>query len=172
MRVYFHYEWFIFPSFLLESLYIHFFSLARFFCRTTVLLSSTHTHTHPPSLPPRDTVVVFDCPDKHTLCLDCFMEYCEVQLQDRQFEEHRSAGYTLRCPAKCEGSEIKESHHFRIMGPEKVCSIYMHKRRYIAWAMPCGDESYMYFCNKFQRFWSRQASSNGNSEWRTNRKKL
>jgi parkin len=68
----------------------------------------------------RDTVVVFDCPDKHTLCLDCFMEYCEVQLQDRQFEEHRSAGYTLRCPAKCEGSEIKESHHFRIMGPEKV----------------------------------------------------
>ncbi|CAI8016690.1 E3 ubiquitin-protein ligase parkin, partial [Geodia barretti] len=67
----------------------------------------------------RDTVVVFDCPDKHTLCLDCFMEYCEVQLQDRQFEEHRSAGYTLRCPAKCEGSEIKESHHFRIMGPEK-----------------------------------------------------
>ena len=98
------------------------FSLARFFCRTTVLLSSTHTHTPslPPSLPPRDTVVVFDCPDKHTLCLDCFMEYCEVQLQDRQFEEHRSAGYTLRCPAKCEGSEIKESHHFRIMGPEKV----------------------------------------------------
>jgi parkin len=68
----------------------------------------------------KDTVVVFDCPDKHTLCLDCFMEYCDVQLTDRQFEEHRDAGYTLRCPAKCEGSEIKESHHFRIMGPDKV----------------------------------------------------
>lgn len=68
----------------------------------------------------RDTVVVFDCPDKHTLCLDCFVEYCDVQLQDRQFEEHRSVGYTLKCPAKCEGSEIKESHHFRIMGADKV----------------------------------------------------
>ena len=79
---------------------------------------------NPPFFPHRrDTVVVFDCPDKHTLCLDCFVEYCEVQLTDRQFEEHPDAGYTLRCPAKCEGSEIKESHHFRIMGPEKVYTV-------------------------------------------------
>ena len=68
----------------------------------------------------RDTVIVFDCPDKHTLCLDCFLQYCEVELQNRQFEEHREVGYTVRCPAKCEGSHIKESHHFRIMGQEKV----------------------------------------------------
>ena len=75
-------------------------------------------------------MVVFDCPDKHTLCLDCFMQYCEVELQNRQFEEHREVGYTVRCPAKCEGSHIKESHHFRIMGQDKVCN-YMYTYIYI-----------------------------------------
>ena len=58
------------------------------------------------------------------------MQYCEVELQNRQFEEHREVGYTVRCPAKCEGSHIKESHHFRIMGQDKVCN-YMYTYIYI-----------------------------------------
>ena len=89
---------------------------------------------------------MFDCPDKHTLCLDCFMQYCEVQLTDRQFEEHPSVGYTLRCPAKCEGSEIKESHHFRIMGPDKVhstCHTNKHTHTHTH-THTCGILNYIY----------------------------
>ena len=57
------------------------------------------------------------------LCIDCFLQYCEVELTSRKFEENREAGYTVRCPAKCDGSQIKESHHFRIMGKENVMKI-------------------------------------------------
>jgi len=65
-----------------------------------------------------DLVVVFSCPDKHCMCVDCFKEYIKVQLTSRQFEEHRNIGYTVKCPAKCDGSEVKESHHFRMLGKE------------------------------------------------------
>ena len=54
------------------------------------------------------------------MCVDCFEEYCRVQLTNRQFIEKRDVGYTLRCPAGCEGSEVIESHHFRMLGRELV----------------------------------------------------
>lgn len=62
----------------------------------------------------QEMMVVFNCPDKHCMCVDCFMQYCEVQLTNRQFEEHQQIGYTIRCPAQCDGSQITESHHFRL----------------------------------------------------------
>ena len=40
---------------------------------------------------------------------------------NRQFIQDRSGkGYTIRCPANCEGSEVTEIHHFRLMGKDQV----------------------------------------------------
>ena len=107
---------------------IHVTKLPPFFLPSSIppFLSPTTPLPPLPSLPlflpfsHSDIVFVFNCPDRHVLCLDCFYQYCDVELQNRQFEEDREAGYTLRCPAKCDGSQIKESHHFRILGKEKV----------------------------------------------------
>lgn len=62
-------------------------------------------------------VVVFSCEDGHSLCVQCFVQYCCHQLINRQFIQDPSGkGYTIRCPANCEGSEVTEIHHFRLMG--------------------------------------------------------
>ncbi len=52
-----------------------------------------------------------------------FIYFCppQVELTSRRFIEKRGVGYTLRCPAGCEGSEVTESHHFRLLGKELVC---------------------------------------------------
>ncbi|XP_038048080.1 E3 ubiquitin-protein ligase parkin-like isoform X2 [Patiria miniata] len=67
----------------------------------------------------RDRVLVFPCPARHTICLDCFAEYCQVQLNERRFTADGELGYTLPCPVRCPGSLIKETHHFRILGDEQ-----------------------------------------------------
>lgn len=64
----------------------------------------------------RDVVVVFDCDVGHSMCIRCYVDYIEDALNNRRFKEHRQLGYTIQCPAGCDGSEIKEIHHFRIMG--------------------------------------------------------
>ena len=46
----------------------------------------------------RETILVFPCQDKHAICLDCFEMYCTTKLNDRQFVQHESYGYTLPCP--------------------------------------------------------------------------
>lgn len=66
-----------------------------------------------------DVVVVFTCPERHVICLDCFRGYAQTRLDERQFVYDRELGYTLPCPARCEDSLIKELHHFRIMGSEQ-----------------------------------------------------
>ncbi|ESO87318.1 hypothetical protein LOTGIDRAFT_107352, partial [Lottia gigantea] len=63
-------------------------------------------------------VLVYPCPDGHVTCLDCFTRYCEVMLNERRFIHNDDYGYTLPCPAKCEGSLIQENHHFCLMGEE------------------------------------------------------
>ena len=85
----------------------------------------------------RDMVVVFDCEVGHSICVGCFVEYMERTLNDRGFVEDRQHGYTIKCPgitrnvawlieinlctvAGCSGSEVKEIHHFRMMGTKNV----------------------------------------------------
>lgn len=65
-----------------------------------------------------DIVCVFTCVDSHLLCLECFILYCTTRLNERQFVQDVVLGYTLPCPASCENSLIKETHHFKLVGDE------------------------------------------------------
>uniref|UniRef100_A0A3Q3QSW6 RING/Ubox-like zinc-binding domain-containing protein n=1 Tax=Monopterus albus TaxID=43700 RepID=A0A3Q3QSW6_MONAL len=44
-----------------------------------------------------DVVLVFQCPKRHVICLDCFRRYCETRLNERQFVHHPEIGYSLPC---------------------------------------------------------------------------
>ena len=46
----------------------------------------------------RDPVLVFPCPDRHAMCLDCFEIYRTTKLNERQFVHNSELGYTLPCP--------------------------------------------------------------------------
>ena len=61
-------------------------------------------------------VVVFDCDVGHSMCISCFVTYIKDALNHRNFKKHPDYGYTIQCPDNCDGSEVKEIHHFRIMG--------------------------------------------------------
>ena len=74
----------------------------------------------------RDLVVVFSCSEGHCMCVDCFKQYCETKLTSRQFIE-KSIGYTLLCPNECEGSEVTEMHHFRMLGRDLVRNTLLGK---------------------------------------------
>ncbi|XP_056465998.1 E3 ubiquitin-protein ligase parkin isoform X3 [Gadus chalcogrammus] len=65
-------------------------------------------------------VLVFQCADRHVICLECFRGYCLTRLNDRQFIHHPLIGYSLPCAAGCPDSLIKELHHFRVLGNEQV----------------------------------------------------
>ena len=73
-------------------------------------------------------MVVFDCEQGHCMCVDCFKEYCETKLKSRQFIQKPSIGYTLLCPNHCEGSEVREMHHFRMLGKELVSILASRKQ--------------------------------------------
>ncbi|EDV24957.1 uncharacterized protein TRIADDRAFT_26044, partial [Trichoplax adhaerens] len=64
----------------------------------------------------RSEMLVFSCESGHTLCLNCFRELCLTKMNDRQFDFVEGIGYTIPCPVGCEGSHIKDCHHFRILG--------------------------------------------------------
>nr|XP_006638866.2 PREDICTED: E3 ubiquitin-protein ligase parkin isoform X2 [Lepisosteus oculatus] len=64
-------------------------------------------------------VLVYQCPDRHVICLDCFHLYCVTRLNDRQFVLDGQIGYSLPCVAGCPDSLIKELHHFRALGEEQ-----------------------------------------------------
>ncbi|XP_013882826.1 E3 ubiquitin-protein ligase parkin [Austrofundulus limnaeus] len=66
-----------------------------------------------------DVVLVFQCPQRHVICLSCFQRYCQTRLNERQFVQHPVIGYSLPCAVGCEDSLIKELHHFRILGEEQ-----------------------------------------------------
>ncbi|KAL4641178.1 E3 ubiquitin-protein ligase parkin [Arapaima gigas] len=70
-------------------------------------------------------VLVYQCPDRHVICLDCFHLYCVTRLNERQFVYHPEIGYSLPCPAGCPNSLIKEVHHFRALG-EELYERYQH----------------------------------------------
>ncbi|XP_034407238.1 E3 ubiquitin-protein ligase parkin-like isoform X2 [Cyclopterus lumpus] len=66
-----------------------------------------------------DVVLVFQCSERHVICLDCFHRYCQTRLSERQFVSHPVIGYSLPCAAGCIDSLIKELHHFRILGEDQ-----------------------------------------------------
>ncbi|GLD56002.1 E3 ubiquitin-protein ligase parkin-like isoform X1 [Lates japonicus] len=66
-----------------------------------------------------DVVLVFQCSERHVICLDCFRRYCQARLDERQFVHHAVIGYSLPCAAGCVNSLIKELHHFRVLGEEQ-----------------------------------------------------
>uniref|UniRef100_A0A3Q3G9X8 E3 ubiquitin-protein ligase parkin n=1 Tax=Labrus bergylta TaxID=56723 RepID=A0A3Q3G9X8_9LABR len=66
-----------------------------------------------------DMVLVFQCLERHVICLDCFHRYCQTRLNERQFVCHPVIGYSLPCAAGCIDSLVKELHHFRILGDDQ-----------------------------------------------------
>ncbi|XP_060580055.1 E3 ubiquitin-protein ligase parkin-like [Ruditapes philippinarum] len=64
-------------------------------------------------------VMVYPCPDKHVMCIDCFKSYAQVSLDQRSFVEDPNIGYSLHCPVGCEGSLLKDIHHFKLLGKEQ-----------------------------------------------------
>lgn len=60
-----------------------------------------------------DPVLVFECPDKHVICIECFGLYTSSRLDERQFVADQELGYTLGCPVGCPDSLISETKHFR-----------------------------------------------------------
>ena len=66
-----------------------------------------------------ETVVVFDCDVGHSMCIDCFVTYIKDALNHRNFKRHPDIGYTIQCPDGCADSEVKEIHHFRIIGEKQ-----------------------------------------------------
>ncbi|KAM4607333.1 E3 ubiquitin-protein ligase parkin [Polymixia lowei] len=64
-------------------------------------------------------VLVFQCAERHVICLDCFHGYCLTRLNERQFIHNPLIGYSLPCAAGCPDSLIKELHHFRVLGDEQ-----------------------------------------------------
>ncbi|KAJ8014260.1 hypothetical protein DPEC_G00038420 [Dallia pectoralis] len=73
-------------------------------------------------------VLVFQCQDRHVICLDCFHLYCVTRLNERLFIQRPDVGYSLPCAAGCPDSVIKELHHFRALGEEQ----YDRYQRYAA----------------------------------------
>ncbi|XP_028279605.1 E3 ubiquitin-protein ligase parkin isoform X2 [Parambassis ranga] len=73
-----------------------------------------------------DVVVVFQCSERHVICLDCFHRYCQTRLNERQFIHHPEIGCSLPCAVGCDNSLIKELHHFRILGDDQ----YQRYQRY------------------------------------------
>ncbi|XP_067049537.1 E3 ubiquitin-protein ligase parkin-like isoform X2 [Acropora muricata] len=70
----------------------------------------------------KDPVLLFPCPDRHAMCLDCFEIYCTTKLNDRQFIHDTDLGYTLSCPGnseRCTDALIDEIHHFRVLGQQQ-----------------------------------------------------
>ncbi|XP_040906227.1 E3 ubiquitin-protein ligase parkin [Toxotes jaculatrix] len=66
-----------------------------------------------------DVVLVFQCLERHVICVDCFRRYCQSRLSERQFVHHAVIGYSLPCAAGCVDSLIKEPHHFRVLGEDQ-----------------------------------------------------
>uniref|UniRef100_A0A671K2E8 E3 ubiquitin-protein ligase parkin n=1 Tax=Sinocyclocheilus anshuiensis TaxID=1608454 RepID=A0A671K2E8_9TELE len=73
-------------------------------------------------------VLVFQCAERHVICLECFHLYCVTRLNERQFTQEPLVGYSLPCAAGCPDSLIKEVHHFRVLGDEQ----YERYQRYAA----------------------------------------
>ncbi|KAJ7385657.1 regulation of intralumenal vesicle formation [Desmophyllum pertusum] len=68
----------------------------------------------------RDPVLVFPCNDGHAVCLDCFEIYCTTKLNDRQFVNSDTYGYTL--PARQLRTKMVTDKTQSIIGEGSVTS--------------------------------------------------
>ena len=68
----------------------------------------------------KDVILVFGCDVNHSMCMQCFTDYAKDALNNHRYTLHDQYGYTIKCPAGCDGSEVKETEHFRILGPKKL----------------------------------------------------
>lgn len=48
----------------------------------------------------RTPVLVFQCAERHVICLECFHMYCVTRLNERQFIQEPLVGYSLPCAGK------------------------------------------------------------------------
>ncbi|XP_012578782.1 PREDICTED: E3 ubiquitin-protein ligase parkin [Condylura cristata] len=67
----------------------------------------------------RSPVLVFQCSDRHVICLDCFHLYCVTRLNDRQFVHDPELGYSLPCVAGCPKRLLEKCHNFRLIGEQQ-----------------------------------------------------
>jgi len=65
-----------------------------------------------------DPVVVFECAERHVICVECFGDYGRSRLSERQFVLDPELGYTLACPVGCPQSLVKDTRHFRLVGDD------------------------------------------------------
>ena len=65
-----------------------------------------------------DTVLVFECEDRHVICLQCFGVYAKGRLNERQMIADPDLGYTIGCPIGCLGSLISQHKHILVMFEE------------------------------------------------------
>ena len=65
-----------------------------------------------------DQIFIFDCVLSHSMCIPCFFAYVKDALTHRRFKRHPDYGYTLTCPALCKDSEVKNTHHFALLGED------------------------------------------------------
>lgn len=63
------------------------------------------------SLSLRGVVLVFQCSERHAICLDCFRRYCETRLNERQFVYHPVIGYSLPCAGELKDHQIQLYAH-------------------------------------------------------------
>lgn len=66
----------------------------------------------------KNPVIVFLCPKRHIVCINCFVIHGIIKLEERDFVLSTHFGYTLMCPAGCADSFIVDPHHFRLLGSE------------------------------------------------------
>lgn len=45
-------------------------------------------------------MLVFQCAERHVICLECFHLYCVTRLNERQFIQEPLVGYSLPCAGK------------------------------------------------------------------------
>ncbi len=60
----------------------------------------------------------FSCQLPHKICVDCFVGYATVNLNDRGFGLSETAGYTLFCPVAGCGGCVRDAHAFRLLGSQ------------------------------------------------------
>ena len=59
-----------------------------------------------------ETVFVFECEDRHVVCLECLGTYVKTRLNERQLVADKDLGYTIGCPVGCGHSLIAQHKHF------------------------------------------------------------
>lgn len=64
-------------------------------------------------------VYVFNCSERHVMCLMCFEGFCHFNLNHSMFKNYPDAGFSIACPASnCNRVPVLDPHHFYAAGEE------------------------------------------------------